>query len=99
VVTGTEQELNMEYVLGFVAWIVIGIVGAFVVYNFYRGPTTTLALTLVFGFFGAFIGGMLGMSGYVFHAPTPLRIGGLLAATIGAVGFTFMYHYIAKKAL
>jgi uncharacterized membrane protein YeaQ/YmgE (transglycosylase-associated protein family) len=89
----------MEFALGFVAWIVIGVVGAFAVNNFYRGPATSLGLTLVFGFFGAFIGGMLGMSGYVFHAPTPLRIGGLLAAAIGAVGFTFMYHYIAKKAV
>jgi uncharacterized membrane protein YeaQ/YmgE (transglycosylase-associated protein family) len=89
----------MEFALGFVAWIVIGVVGGFVVNNFFRGPATSLGLTLLFGFFGAFIGGMLGMSGYVFHAPTPLRVGGLLAAAIGAVGFTFMYHYIAKKSV
>jgi hypothetical protein len=42
---------------------------------------------------------MLGMSGYIFHSPTPLRLGGLLGATLGAVGFTFIYHFIARKAL
>jgi uncharacterized membrane protein YeaQ/YmgE (transglycosylase-associated protein family) len=89
----------MEFALGFVAWILIGMIGGFALNNFYRGPQTSLGLTLVFGFFGAFIGGMLGMSGYVFHSPTPLRLGGLLGATMGAFGFTFIYHFIARKAL
>jgi uncharacterized membrane protein YeaQ/YmgE (transglycosylase-associated protein family) len=89
----------MEFTLGFIAWILIGLVGGFALNNFYRGPQTSLGLTLVFGFFGAFIGGMLGMSGYIFHSPTPLRLGGLLGATAGALGFTFIYHFIARKAL
>jgi uncharacterized membrane protein YeaQ/YmgE (transglycosylase-associated protein family) len=89
----------MEFTLGFIAWILIGLVGGFALNNFYRGPQTSLGLTLVFGFFGAFIGGMLGMSGYIFHSPTPLRLGGLLGATTGALGFTFIYHFIARKAL
>jgi uncharacterized membrane protein YeaQ/YmgE (transglycosylase-associated protein family) len=89
----------MEFALGFVAWIIIGFVGGFALNNFYRGPQTSLGMSLVFGFFGAFIGGMLGMSGYIFHSPTPLRLGGLLGATLGATGFTFIYHFIARKAL
>jgi uncharacterized membrane protein YeaQ/YmgE (transglycosylase-associated protein family) len=89
----------MEFIMGFIVWIGIGLVGGFALNNFYRGPGTSLALTLVFGFFGAFIGGMLAMSGYIFHAPTPLRVGGLFGAALGAVGFTFMYHFIAKKAI
>jgi uncharacterized membrane protein YeaQ/YmgE (transglycosylase-associated protein family) len=87
------------YIMGFVVWIAIGLIAGFIVDVLYRGPTTTRALTLVFGFFGAFIGGMLAMSGYLFHDPAPLRPGGLLGAAAGAVGFTFLYHFVAKKAL
>ncbi|HSJ26364.1 MAG TPA: hypothetical protein VK929_16915 [Longimicrobiales bacterium] len=89
----------MEFIMGFIVWTAIGLVGGFALNNFYRGPETSLFITLVFGFFGAFIGGMLAMSGYIFHAPTPLRIGGLFGAALGAVGFTFMYHFIARKAI
>lgn len=89
----------MEFIMGFIVWTVIGLAGGFAVNNFYRGSGTSLFITLVFGFFGALIGGMLGMSGYIFHSPTPLRLGGLLGATLGAVGFTFMYHFVAKKVI
>jgi uncharacterized membrane protein YeaQ/YmgE (transglycosylase-associated protein family) len=87
------------YIMGFIVWIAIGLVAGFVVHMLYRGPETTRLMTLVFGFFGAFIGGMLSMSGYLFHDPAPLRIGGLIGATAGAVAFTFMYHFVARKAL
>jgi uncharacterized membrane protein YeaQ/YmgE (transglycosylase-associated protein family) len=89
----------MEFGMGFVVWIALGLVGAYAVNNFYRGPGTSLPMTLTFGFFGAFIGGMLGTSGYIFHAPTPLRFGALLGAVIGAVAFPLIYHFIAKKAV
>jgi uncharacterized membrane protein YeaQ/YmgE (transglycosylase-associated protein family) len=56
-------------------------------------------MTLTFGVFGAFIGGMLGNAAYVFHAPSPLRFGGLLGAALGAAGFPLIYHFIARKAL
>lgn len=87
------------FLMGLIVWAVIGFVIGFVVNMVYRGPETSTVMTLVFGFFGAFIGGMLAMSGYIFHDPAPLRIGGLIGASTGAAGFTFMYHFIAKKAL
>jgi uncharacterized membrane protein YeaQ/YmgE (transglycosylase-associated protein family) len=87
------------YIIGFVVWTTIGILAGLAVDLLYRGPTTTRALTLIFGFFGAFIGGMLAMSGYLFHDPAPLRPGGLLGAAAGAIGFTFLYHFIAKKVV
>jgi uncharacterized membrane protein YeaQ/YmgE (transglycosylase-associated protein family) len=87
------------YIMGFVVWIVIGVLAGFVVDMLYHGPTTTRAMTMIFGFFGAFIGGMLSMSGYLYHDPAPLRPGGLVGAAAGAVGFTFLYHFIAKKAV
>jgi uncharacterized membrane protein YeaQ/YmgE (transglycosylase-associated protein family) len=89
----------MEFALGFLVWIVIGLVGGYALNNFYRGPTTTLLMTLTFGVFGAFIGGMLGNAAYVFHEPSPLRFGGLLGAALGAAGFPLIYHFIARKAL
>jgi uncharacterized membrane protein YeaQ/YmgE (transglycosylase-associated protein family) len=89
----------MAFIIGFAVWIAIGVVGGIAMYVLFRGPDTTHAMTVIFGVFGAFIGGMLGMSPYIHHAPLPLRIGGLIGATAGALGFTFIYHFIAKKAV
>jgi uncharacterized membrane protein YeaQ/YmgE (transglycosylase-associated protein family) len=89
----------MEFIIGFAVWIALGLLGGFVMYFFYRGPETTQTMTLVLSSFGAFIGGMLGMSPYIHHAPMPLRLGGLIGATLGAFGFALIYHFVAKKAL
>lgn len=89
----------MTFVTGFLIWLVIGIGGGLLVRAVYRGPTTTAFLTLFFGVAGAFIGGMLGVSAYVTHDPTPLRLGGLLGAVLGALLFPFIYNLVARKAL
>jgi uncharacterized membrane protein YeaQ/YmgE (transglycosylase-associated protein family) len=89
----------MEFIVGFAVWIALGLLGGFVIYFFYRGPETTQLMTLVLSSFGAFIGGMLGMSPYIHHAPLPLRLGGLIGATLGGFGFAMIYHFVAKKAL
>jgi uncharacterized membrane protein YeaQ/YmgE (transglycosylase-associated protein family) len=88
----------MMFVGGLVVWVVLGVVGAFVVRALYRAEGTESWLTFVFGFFGAMIGGMLGTSAYIHHDPVPLRPGGLLGAALGAAGFVFLYHFIARKA-
>jgi uncharacterized membrane protein YeaQ/YmgE (transglycosylase-associated protein family) len=85
--------------MGFAVWITIGLLGGFVMYFFYRGPQTTQLMSIVLSVFGAFIGGMLGMSPYIHHAPAPLRLGGLIGATLGAFGFGLIYHFVAKKAI
>ncbi|MEX1182720.1 MAG: hypothetical protein WEF86_05760 [Gemmatimonadota bacterium] len=84
--------------IGLAVWVAIGVIVGLVMNAAYRGPETTPLMTVVFGFFGAIIGGMLAMSAYIFHDPAPLRFGGLLGATLGASFFTFVYHFIAKKA-
>jgi uncharacterized membrane protein YeaQ/YmgE (transglycosylase-associated protein family) len=89
----------MAFILGFMIWIVFGLIGAFVARAFYHADGTITALTFVFGVFGAFIGGMLGTSPYVFHDPTPIRAGALIGALSGALVFTFLYHFVARKAL
>ena len=65
----------MAFAMGFAVWIALGLLGGFVMYFFYRGPETTQLMTIVLSVFGAFIGGMLGMSPYIHHAPLPLRLG------------------------
>jgi uncharacterized membrane protein YeaQ/YmgE (transglycosylase-associated protein family) len=89
----------MTFIVGFLVWAVLGVVAGLIIPRAYKAGATEAWLTVVFGIFGAFIGGMLGTSPYIFHDPTPLRIGALLGALLGAFFFTFLYHFIARKAL
>jgi uncharacterized membrane protein YeaQ/YmgE (transglycosylase-associated protein family) len=89
----------MTFIVGFLVWIALGVVAGLIMPRAYRAAATVPLLTVVFGVFGAFIGGMLGTSPYIFHDPTPLRFGSLLGALLGAVFFSFLYHFIARKAI
>ena len=89
----------MAFAMGFAVWIALGLLAGFAMFSFFRGPQTTQLMTIVLSVFGAFIGGMLGMSPYIHHAPLPLRLGGLIGATMGAFGFALIYHFVAKKAI
>ena len=89
----------MTFIVGFLVWTAIGVVAGLIMPRAYKAAATEPLLTVVFGFFGAFIGGMLGTSPYIFHDPTPLRVGSLIGAVMGAIIFTFMYHFIARKAI
>jgi uncharacterized membrane protein YeaQ/YmgE (transglycosylase-associated protein family) len=89
----------MAFITGFAVWLVIGLLAGFLARTLYRTAGTTAALTHAFGVFGAFIGGMLGTSAYIFHAPVPLRLGGIVGATLGALFFSMLYHFIARKAV
>jgi uncharacterized membrane protein YeaQ/YmgE (transglycosylase-associated protein family) len=90
---------TMHYILGFITWTVLGLVLGFIVRTVYKVQGTDLWLSLVFGFFGAFIGGMLGSSGYVHHDPNPFRFGGILGAALGASLFSFIYSFTTDKAV
>jgi len=89
----------MAYVLGFAIWIVIGLVAAIVMRTIYAAAATVAWLTFAFGIFGAFVGGMLATSGYVYHQPTPLRTGSLIGAVLGGFMFTYLYHLVARKGI
>ena len=89
----------MQFALGFTVWALLGIAAGFTVTRTYKAAATEPLLTIVFGVFGAFIGGFLGESAHVFHDANPLRIGGLLGALAGSFFFTFLYHYMARKAV
>lgn len=87
----------MTFATGILIWMVIGLGAAFLFRAFHRGPTTTPFLAACFGVFGALIGGMLGVAGYVAHDPAPLRFGGLLGAVLGAALFSYVYNAVARK--
>ena len=88
----------MQFITGFAVWFAIGIVGGLLARGVYRETTNTVAaLAVVFGIFGAFIGGMLGTAGYIFHDPLPLRLGGLIGASSGAFIFPFVYQFIGRR--
>jgi uncharacterized membrane protein YeaQ/YmgE (transglycosylase-associated protein family) len=89
----------MEFVTGFLIWLALGLIAGFLARATYRAAGTTTLLTVLFGVFGAFIGGMLGMSAYIFHNPVPIRPGGILGAALGALFFSYLYHFVARKAV
>ena len=89
----------MAYVLGFAIWIVIGLIAATVIRTVYAADLTATWLSYMFGFFGAFVGGMLAASGYVYHDPSPLRIGSIMGAILGSFMFTYLYHLVARKGV
>jgi uncharacterized membrane protein YeaQ/YmgE (transglycosylase-associated protein family) len=97
--TVTGRSRPMSYVIGFVVWIVIGLLAASLMRTLYPAAATAGWLTFAFGIFGAFVGGMLAASGYVYHQPTPLRSGALIGAVLGGFFFTYIYHLVARKGI
>jgi len=87
------------FIAGFAVWLAFAIVAGFLIRNFYRTPGTSTGLTFTFAVFGAWIGGMLGTAPYIFHDPSPLRLGALIGAAAGAVFFSFLYQFIARTAV
>ena len=88
----------MGYALGFLVWLGIAVLG-FVVFRAVLGrtPNTTPWIAFMLTLFGTFIGGMLGVSGYIYNDPEPLRFGGLLGAVLGAALFSGGYYWAARK--
>jgi len=89
----------VTFAVGFLVWILVGIVAGFVISRGYKAAGTEPIMTIVFGVCGAFIGGMLGESAHVFHNANPLRIGGLIGCIAGAFFFTYLYHFVARRLI
>ena len=88
----------MGYALGFLVWLGIA-VAAFVIFRAVLGrtPHTVPWVGFLLTLFGTFIGGMLGVSAYIYHDPNPLRLGGIIGALLGGALFTGVYYWAAKK--
>lgn len=89
----------MEFITRIAVWLVIGVAGGLLARTLYRADHTVVALAVVFGIFGAVIGGMLGTSAHIFHDPVPLRAGGLIGASAGALVFPFIYQFIGRNVV
>ena len=89
----------MEYVIGLLIWVVFGVIAAVVMRMFMPSPETTAPLSFILAISGALVGGMLGVSAYVYHDPFPTRFGGLLGALLGAFLFAWIYHIMARKTV
>lgn len=88
----------MEYAIGFLVWLGIAALAILLVgMKFRRTPGTTVLVAGILAVLGTFIGGMLGVSGYVYHDPSPLRIGGLIGAVLGGLLFSSIYYWVARK--
>lgn len=87
----------MAFIIGFAIWVAFGVVAGFIGQAILRGPGTAAILTFFFGIMGAFIGGMLGVSPYIFHDPLPTRVGAMIGAALGALVFVTIYHVTARK--
>lgn len=89
----------MEYVVGLLIWTAIGLVAGALARMTYAADAAGAALTFIFAVSGALVGGMLGVSAYVFHDPEPLRVGGIIGAIVGSLFFAYLYHFAARRAL
>lgn len=88
----------MEYAIGFLVWLGIAALAILVIgMKYRRTPGTTVLVATVLTVLGTFVGGMLGVSGYVYHDPNPLRLGGLIGAALGGLLFAGMYYWVARK--
>jgi uncharacterized membrane protein YeaQ/YmgE (transglycosylase-associated protein family) len=89
----------MVFVIGILIWLVMAVIAGALVRALYGAPGTSSALSFTFAIFGGLIGGLLGVAPYVYHDPYPTRVGALIGAAVGAMFFTWMYHFIARKAV
>lgn len=89
----------MDFIVGFLIWIVLAVAGMALARMTMRAEGLPVFLTFIFALFGAFVGGMIGVSAHVFHDPEPLSIGGVIGAVIGALVFPLVYHFVARRAV
>lgn len=81
--------------MGFIAWIVLGLVAGFIGSKIVNKKGEGFFLDLILGIVGAVVGGWL-FSFFGAHGVTGLNIYSLLVAVIGAIVVLVVYHAIRR---
>lgn len=89
----------MENWIGAGVWLILGGIVGFVMQILVKAPETAPGHTtvlVIFGAFGAVIGGMLGVGLFHFHDPRALSAGGMAGAVVLAAFMTWLYRWGVK---
>ena len=81
--------------MGFIAWIVLGLVAGFIGSKIVNKKGEGFFLDLILGIVGAVVGGWL-FSFFGAHGVTGLNIYSLMVAVIGAIVVLVVYHAIRR---
>ncbi len=82
--------------MGFIAWIVLGLVAGFIGSKIVNKRGEGLFLDIILGVIGAVVGGWL-FSFFGAHGVTGLNIYSLVVAVVGAVIVLLIYHALFGK--
>ncbi len=82
--------------MGFIAWLVLGLIAGFIASKIYAGSGQGVILDIVLGVVGAFVGG------FVFNifggaGVTGFNIYSMIVAIIGAIIVLWIYHAVAGR--
>jgi len=81
--------------MGFIAWIILGLVGGFIGSKIVNKKGEGFFLDIILGVIGAVVGGWL-FSFFGAHGVTGLNIYSLVVAVVGAIVVLVVYHAIRR---
>jgi uncharacterized membrane protein YeaQ/YmgE (transglycosylase-associated protein family) len=81
--------------MGFIAWIILGLVGGFIGSKIVNKKGEGFFLDIILGVIGAVIGGWL-FSFFGAHGVTGLNIYSLVVAAVGSILVLVVYHAIRR---
>ena len=83
--------------MGFLAWIVLGLISGFIASKVINKTGEGLILDIVLGIVGAFVGGWL-FTRLGYAGVTGLNIYSMVVAVIGAIIVLLIYHMVVRRA-
>jgi uncharacterized membrane protein YeaQ/YmgE (transglycosylase-associated protein family) len=83
--------------MGWIAWIVLGLIAGFIGSKIVNKSGDGMLLDIILGIIGAVVGGWL-FSLFGAHGVTGLNIYSLIVAVVGAVVVLLVYHALFRRA-